>query len=51
MYNSTKSIRKQSELIEALQEQQNQSIFLKWLQDTALHKHYGIKHNKRLSVS
>ena len=32
----------QSELIETLQDQVNEFILLKRLEDTALHKHYGV---------
>ena len=36
----------QSELIETLQDQVNESIFLKRLEDTALYKYYEINQKK-----
>ena len=47
-YKSSNYIR-QSELIETLQDQLNEFILPQRLQDAALHKHYGIGQNKRLS--
>ena len=46
MCKSTKIDREESELIEALQEELNESIFSKRLEDGALHKFYGIKQKK-----
>ena len=41
----------ESELIEALQEELDESIFSKRLEDGVLNKFYGIKKKKRLSAS
>ena len=38
--------KEQSQLIETLQDKVNESILLKRLEDTALHKHYEINHKK-----
>ena len=46
MYKSTKWIRNKAKLIETLQDQVNESIFLKRLVDNALHKHYGVNQKK-----
>ena len=43
--------REESELIVALQEELNKSIFPKRLEERALHKFYGIKLKKRSSAS
>ena len=48
---NTKIDREESELIEALQEELDESIFPKRLEDGALHKFYGIKQKKRSSAS
>ena len=48
---STKIDREESELIEALNEELDESIFPKRLEDRALHKFYGIKQKKRSSAS
>ena len=48
---NTKINREESELIEALQEELDESIFPKRLEDGALHKFYRIKQKKRSSAS
>ena len=48
---NTKIDREESELIEALQEELDEFIFPKRLEDGALHKFYGIKQKKRSSAS
>ena len=47
--NSTKIDKEECELIEAFQEELDESIFPKRLEDGALHKFYGIKQKKRSS--
>ena len=41
------NIDKKTDLIEALQDELNEFILPQRLQNAALHKHYGIKQNKR----
>ena len=48
--NSTKIHWEESQLIEALQEELDESIFLKRLDNGALHKFYRIKQNKKSSA-
>ena len=52
MINNSKIIDKEeSELIEALQEELDEAIFPKRLEDGALHKFYGISQKKRSSAA